>query len=102
MNSTEKFYDDLASQYHLIAQGWKEAVRSQGKTLHKLLGERPLNVLDCSCGIGTQAIGLALESHSVFASDLSAQAVERAKKEAEAFQVRMQFAVADFRNLREK
>ena len=41
-------------------------------------------MLDCSCGIGTQAIGLALRGHDVLATDLSPAAVERAAREAAA------------------
>ena len=39
---------------------------------------RRTRVLDCSCGIGTQAIGLALRGHDVLATDLSPGVVERA------------------------
>ena len=99
MNSTEKFYDELSSQYHLISVGWDEAVRTQGKTLNRLLGSKPLHVLDCSCGIGTQAIGLALEGHQILASDLSSKAISRAQIEASRLNAKLNFAVSDFREL---
>ncbi len=63
------------------------------------MGPRPASVLDCSCGIGTQAIGLAKLGYTVHATDLSPAAVERAKREAASFGVSMAFGVADFRFL---
>src|SRR3990167_890076 len=102
-NSVERFYDELSEQYHLISSGWDESVKSQGEILNRILQENTqnsrLDILDCSCGIGTQAIGLALKGHNIFASDLSGKAVERAKLEAKRFGLEMRFGVSDFRNL---
>jgi SAM-dependent methyltransferase len=56
-------------------------------------------VLDCSCGIGTQAIGLALQGHQVHATDLSEVSADCARREATKLGVAMTFGVADFRNL---
>ena len=57
-----------------------DSVRRQGEALDKLirseLGDAPQAVLDCSCGIGTQAIGLALRGHDVLATDLSPASVD--------------------------
>src|ERR687885_2233242 len=102
--SVVRFYDQLAENYHLIYSNWKEGgVPRQGEALDKLIratiGPPPLGVLDCSCGIGTQAIGLALRGYQVRGSDLSSRAVERARKEARAFDVDVDFSVADMRDL---
>jgi glycine/sarcosine N-methyltransferase len=59
-------------------------------------------VLDCSAGIGTQAIGLALRGYEVHATDVSGKAIERARQEAARFGVSMTFGVADFRSLGEQ
>lgn len=103
MSTVESFYDQLSEQYHLIATDWDEAIRKQGETLHQILqryvSKSPLEVLDCSCGIGTQALGLAMKGHQVFASDLSSKAVDRARTEAHKRGLQMQFDVADFREL---
>lgn len=104
IKSAEDFYDDLSSQYHLIATDWDNTVKKQGKILSDLFGKlanqsRPFKVLDCSCGIGTQAIGLALEGNIVTASDISRKAVERAKAEAKRFKIDVNFLVSDFRKL---
>ena len=100
---TREFYDRFANEYHLIFGSWEEEVRRQGKVLDKLLrsetGQGCLSILDCSCGIGTQAIGLALRNHRLTATDLSPCSVKRAKEEAERFGVEIAFGVADFRAL---
>ena len=59
-----------------------------------------LDLLDCSCGIGTQAIGLARRGHQVCAGDISAAAVTRARGEARSRGVALRVAaVADMRQL---
>lgn len=101
---TAAFYDPFAEFYHLIFDDWDAAIARQGKALQRLLsaelGDGPLRVLDCSCGIGTQAIGLAQCGHRVTGSDLSPAAVERARREAERRGLFMDFRVADMRDLR--
>ncbi len=104
MESIVRFYDDLADDYHLNYADWHEAVRRQGHVLAGLLrneteGRKARTVLDCSCGIGTQAIGLALQGFDVTGTDLSQKSIERARREAEAFGVSVKLGVADFRTL---
>ncbi len=79
-------------------------MREEGVSLDRFLANRvgrrgPYSVLDCSCGIGTQAIGLALHGHQVHATDLSPVAVDCARRESTDFGVTMTFGVADFRKL---
>ena len=64
-------------------------------------GRERLSVLDCSCRIGTQAIGLSLLGHRLTATDLRHRSIERARKEAQRFGVEIAFGVADFRALEE-
>jgi glycine/sarcosine N-methyltransferase len=103
VDSVRQFYDRLAGEYHLIFADWRQAVRWQGEVLDRLIraevGTAPLSVLDCSCGIGTQAIGLAARGYRVHATDLSPAAVERAAREAEALGVSLTVGVADLRAL---
>lgn len=103
-SDTRHFYDDLAADYHLNYHDWDASVRRQGAGLDALIrqylpGANALRVLDCSCGIGTQAIGLALQGHHVTGTDLSSKAIERARQEATRFGVDVTFAVADMRHL---
>ena len=101
--SVQAFYDGLASEYHLIFRDWDAAVERQGLAIARLIrGVRGLDaqdVLDCSCGIGTQAIGLAREGYRVFGTDISERAVERARGEAARLGQDVAFGVADFRDL---
>lgn len=106
MSSVTTFYDDLADDYHLNYVDWQGAVRRQGDVIalliHSQVGEAAKTVLDCSCGIGTQAIGLALEGYTVTGTDISRRSVERARREADAFKVAVDFGVADLRTLRDR
>lgn len=81
------FYDRLASRYHLIFQDWNASIERQGGQLARIIEERwgPAcrTILDVSCGIGTQAIGLAQRGFAVTASDLSAGAISRARADAQ-------------------
>ena len=100
------FYDAMAADYHLIFADWAASVEWQGHLLDTLIRARvdgsayPLTVLDCACGIGTQAIGLAKQGgYRVHATDISSQELARARREARQAQVSVTFAVADMRSL---
>ena len=97
------FYDGLASDYHLVYGGeWDSAVERHGAALGRIIRDAlPVasDVLDCSCGIGTQAIGLALLGYSVHGTDISGGEIDRARTEAERLGASVSFGVADFRDL---
>jgi SAM-dependent methyltransferase len=67
--------------------------------LRRELGRGPHRLLDCACGIGTQAIGLARAGHQVVGSDLSPVAATRAATEAATRGARLCTAAADMRRL---
>jgi SAM-dependent methyltransferase len=99
--SVQAFYDALAANYHLIFEDWDASIERQAAALDSvvraLLGEGPHSVLDVACGIGTQSLGLAALGHRVSGSDLSSAAVERARNEAAARKLAVEFSVADMR-----
>ncbi|MFI6353560.1 methyltransferase domain-containing protein [Streptomyces sp. NPDC050743] len=97
--STARFYDELADDYHLIYPDWETSLRRQGAALDALVGRAGAAVLDCSCGIGTQAIGLALRGHRMVGTDLSVRAAARARREAARRGVALPTAGADMRRL---
>lgn len=105
-DSVTQFYDQLARDYHRIFADWKQSVQRSGQVLGCLLaarrGEPPLTVLDCTCGIGTQAIGLALYGYTVHGTDLSPEAVERARQEAVTFGATLTFGIADVLQLQQQ
>jgi ubiquinone/menaquinone biosynthesis C-methylase UbiE len=102
-DSIGQFYDSLAANYHLIYPDWAESVRSQGVALDALateaLGPGPFDIFDCTCGIGTQALGLAGRGHRVVGMDISEESVARAKREADSLALRLAVVVGDMKAL---
>ena len=100
MDITQTFYDNLAPHYDKLFLDWQSATQEQAQILSRLLQnygfDTSARILDCACGIGTQAIGLAARGYSVTASDISSGALAEAKKRANAGQVTVQFKHADF------
>ncbi|KAM3090883.1 class I SAM-dependent methyltransferase [Phormidesmis sp. 146-35] len=98
-------YDEIASLYHLVYPNWDEAIKQQGEALNgvvsNFVGSAPLSILDVSCGIGTQTLGLAALGHQVTTCDLSTAAVNRARKEAATRGLDVTFKVADMRHCAE-
>lgn len=98
-----RFYDDLAGFYHLLFDDWDAAVERQARAVDALLtglaGPGRKRILDAACGIGTQAIGLALLGHEVRGTDLSGAAVMRARREAARLGAKLKISVADMRSL---
>ncbi|GEM_PF-127092 len=97
----EQFYKGLTPYYHLIYKDWEASIRKQSNDLNSLIQEKLGNgkhsILDVSCGIGTQSLGLARLGYEVTASDLSPEEVELAKKEASRQGLKINFSVADMR-----
>jgi glycine/sarcosine N-methyltransferase len=102
-DSVARFYDDLAEHQHLVFADWEASLVWQADVLERViraqLGPAARSVLDCSCGIGTQAIGLAGRGFAVHATDISRAAVARAAREAAARGVPLTTGVADLRAL---
>jgi 2-polyprenyl-3-methyl-5-hydroxy-6-metoxy-1,4-benzoquinol methylase len=98
-----EFYDRMAGLYHLIFQDWDASIERQAGQLVSIIEERwgPAcrTILDVSCGIGTQALGLARRGFAVTASDLSAGAISRAGAEAQHRGLQIDFSVCDMRAL---
>jgi SAM-dependent methyltransferase len=101
----EAFYDRLADHYHLLFADWRSGGVWQAGVLLPLLeaaaGGSVRTLLDVTCGIGTQAIPLAELGLSVRGRDLSPRAIERARSEAAAAGVSVDFAVGDVLRLSE-
>ena len=100
MNITQTFYDNLASQYDKLFLDWKSATIEQADLLHNIFADngfdKAAHILDCACGIGTQAIGLASLGYNVTASDISDGELVEAKKRAFHANVSIRFEKADF------
>ena len=75
-------------------------MREQALILEKLFTDNDFDktarILDCACGIGTQAIGLAAIGYNVTASDISDGELTEAIKRADKNGVKIRFEHADF------
>ena len=103
MDIIQSFYDNLASQYDKLFLDWKTTVKEQSLILDKLFKDNGYDnqakILDCACGIGTQAVGLAALGYNIIASDISNGELEEARKRAKENEVNIRFENADFRTL---
>ena len=96
------FYNQLVDHYHLVFnRPFPETTQRHGKLLDAVIqaewAGRVNTVLDVSCGIGTQSLGLARSGYTVTGSDLSPGAVARAKFEAAQMVLDVPFSEADMR-----
>ena len=100
MDITQTFYDNLASQYDKLFLDWQSTTQEQAVILNQLFSDngfdKTARVLDCACGIGTQAIGLASFGYRVTASDISDGELAEAKERAAKNNVTIRFEHADF------
>ncbi|MBU4470057.1 MAG: class I SAM-dependent methyltransferase [Desulfobacteraceae bacterium] len=101
--NTNDMYDKLASVYHLIFSDWEKAIEKGAEDLDQVIKRYTTNssisILDVSCGIGTQVIGLGKKGYKVTGSDLSAVAIQRAHNETQKRGLDIDLSVADMRQV---
>ena len=99
MDIIQTFYDKMATQYDKLFQDWYATTKEQALILDRIFksnGYKDCRILDCACGIGTQAIGLAALGYDVTASDISNAELTEAKRRADEYNVKISFENADF------
>lgn len=100
MDITQTFYDNLASHYDKLFLDWQATTKEQAVILDRIFKrhgyDQTAHILDCACGIGTQAIGLALLGYDVTASDISEKELEEAKIRAAQNGAALCLKLADF------
>ncbi len=100
MNIIQTFYDTMAMQYDKLFLDWQAAPRERAVIRDRIFQtcgfDSSARVLDCSCGIGTQAIGLAALGYPVTGSDISDGELAEARTRAEKNGVVIRFVHADF------
>jgi glycine/sarcosine N-methyltransferase len=104
MATPEQFYDDLAPEYHRLFADWWSAAQWHGRVIAGILAQHGIpegRLLDCTCGIGTQALPLATLGYRVTASDVSKAAVDRARVEAAERGIDVDFRVCDVSDVRD-
>ena len=103
MSITQKFYDNLVGYYDKLFLDWQATTQEQAILLQKIFQkfgfDKTANILDCACGIGTQAIGLAALGYNITASDISDAEIAQAKTRALNANVKICFESADFCHL---
>ena len=97
-------YDELAAHYDQIFDDWEASIARQSAVFAGILDRqcgdrRPIRVLDCACGIGTQSLGLAMKGFDVTGCDISFGAVQRARTEASKRELSVSFSVATMMQL---
>lgn len=110
---SKPFFDHVGADYYVlsaegveattpdaaVAMFW-ETVAQEGDYLASLLQELDVqSVLDCACGVGTQALGLAQHGYRVTASDISAELIREAQRNAAHANVEMSFRQASMDSL---
>lgn len=90
----------MASEYDKLFSAWQATTHEQAVILDRIFRgsgfDSSASVLDCACGIGTQAIGLAALGYPVTASDISDAELAEAAKRAAENRVSIRFEHADF------
>ena len=91
-------YDAIAGVYEFLVPD--ELLTPQGSADAFAAYVAPgARVLDCACGTGTLAVGLALRGHAVAATDASEAMVARARRLAEAHGARLDASVCAWAQL---
>ena len=107
-DNTINYYNEFVDFYDLTYDNWDDTLKEHGKIVDSILqkyapnGKARRTVLDCTCGIGTQAIGLALcggDKYEITGSDISDREIEKAKRESVRLGADIKLKVADVRSL---
>lgn len=100
MNIIQTFYNNLATKYDKLFLDWNATTKEQAEILDKIFRSNGFDtsakILDCACGIGTQAIGIAALGYNVTASDISDVELAEAEKRANESKVNLCIKQADF------
>ena len=100
MDIVQTFYDNMATDYDKLFADWEATTMEQALLLEGIFGgegfDKNARILDCACGIGTQAIGLAARGWDVTASDISEAELEEARRRAADRGAVLNFRRADF------
>jgi SAM-dependent methyltransferase len=98
-----KFYDQLAPLYKYLYQDWETSLVNQAAILDQVIKEYfdtdIKTIRDVACGIGTQSLGLGELGYQVIGSDISEDAIQIAKQEAESRNLPIDFSVQDMRSI---
>jgi len=93
-------FDDIAKDFDNLFENIDKLSYLEALTIDRILKQRRSSeVLDCACGTGIQAIGLAEKGYRVFASDISEKILRVAKRKTKEKGLEIHFKRLDFRKL---
>jgi glycine/sarcosine N-methyltransferase len=91
---------DILTVYRLMFDDWDALVRRQAAELDEIIRSKfgskaPVRIIDTTCGIGTQCLGLAALGYTVTGCDISPAAIASTRREAIRRDLELQLEVAD-------
>ncbi len=95
------FYKEFAKEHDLLAT-WRERTPKHKAFFKKILGSKPLKVLDCACGTGFHIWLLSKLGHKVTGSDSSPAMLSEAKKNLSKRKAKASLHKLDFRKVGKK
>ncbi len=99
MNNSSQFYDEFASKYDVMLPGGVGGEKLN-TFCKKIFDENKVTlILDCACGTGKHSIAFSKLGFNVVGCDLSIEMVNRAKMNAIASNMKVNFVQADFKSL---
>src|SRR5579863_2240554 len=80
-------FEDLLAVYRWNFDDWDALVKRDAAYLDEIIrsqvrGKAPVRVIDTTCGIGTQCLGLAALGYAVTGCDISPHAIASTQREA--------------------
>lgn len=93
-------YDKMAPVYDYEVEDWDAGMQAYVEYIKPILvANHVKTVLDCSCGTGIQAIGLAAEGFQVTGSDISEEMLKVARDKARKYRVDLELVHSSFSDL---
>ena len=103
MDKTLDFYNYFADVYSYIFTDWERSSKKHPIIIDTIIKQyqsyKVKTILDCTCGIGTQCLGLPSLGYETYASDISIKELEIACAHSAHTGNKIQFKIADCRLL---
>ncbi|MCU7725625.1 methyltransferase domain-containing protein [Actinoplanes sp. KI2] len=95
-------YDDIGTSFDTLFGSADDLTVSEAESLDRIIRQLPARtVLDCTCGTGIQAVGLAALNYVVSASDISTAMVQAVESKAREKSLDIEVRLSDVLHLAE-
>jgi ubiquinone/menaquinone biosynthesis C-methylase UbiE len=99
-NKFEESFEDISDYFDGFSNNPKKLTDLEAKSICCIFKKKNIKtVLDCACGTGVPALGLAKFGYGVSASDISPNMIKIINKKAKTIKVKIKTKVADFCDL---